>query len=258
MKIQSAARIAASAKSALVGSTPCPLAIAAGALIAACASLALAPAAGAQDIGYLPAESPYRDIPYRQELTFFAGYYAPSADPVGVAPTSAPIGGVRYEIRLGGPAQFYASVAGSRTDRTVIDPTKAPEERVLGIQAVNLLFADVGIAANITGQKSWHGLVPTISGGLGVASDMTGKDPGGFRLGTPFALSMGGGLKWVSSGRLALRADVTDHFFQVRYPDSYYQPPATGVPPVREQAAKQNIWTHNAALTLGIVYQFGR
>jgi 2,3-bisphosphoglycerate-independent phosphoglycerate mutase len=48
---------------------------------------------------------------YRQELTGFTGYYAAAEDPVGVAPRSGPMLGVRYEIRLGGPAQFYARAA---------------------------------------------------------------------------------------------------------------------------------------------------
>lgn len=248
MKIRRAARPAAPNPARLLA-----VAFAAAALFTTAPALA-----GAQDVGYLPDQSPYQDLGYRQELTFFAGYYSASGDPAGVGPTSAPMIGARYEIRLGGPAQFYASLAGSRTDRTVLDPTKGPDDRVLGVQDVNLLMADLGISANLTGQKSWHGLVPNVAAGLGVASDLTGKDPGGFRLGTPFALSFGGGLKWVSSGPVALRADVTDHLFQVRYPDSYYVVPATGVPAIREAAAKQNVWTHNVALTLGVVYQFGR
>lgn len=214
--------------------------------------------AAAQDVGYLPAESPYRDIGTRQELTAFAGYYSGADDPAGVAPTSGPVAGVRYEIRLGGPAQFYASLAGARTDRTVLDPTKGPDERVLGVQDVNLMLADVGISVNLTGQKSWHNVVPVVAAGLGIASDLTTRDPGGFRLGTPFAMSFGGGLKWMSSGRIAVRADITDHMFQVRYPNSYFQAPAAGVPPVLEPNAKQNVWTHNAALTLGLSYRFGR
>lgn len=217
-----------------------------------------AASAAAQDIGYLPTESPYRDIGTRQELTAFAGYYKAASDPAGVAPTSAPMAGVRYEIRLGGPAQFYASLAGARTDRTVLDPTKGPDERNLGIQDVNLLLADVGIAMNLTGQKSWHNIVPVVAAGLGIASDLTSRDPGGFRLGTPFAMSFGGGLKWMSGDRVAVRADLTDHMFQVRYPNSYFQSPASGVPSIREPTAKQNIWTHNAALTLGLSYRFGR
>lgn len=212
----------------------------------------------AQDVGHLPAESPYRDIANRQELTAFAGYYSAAKDPVGVAPTSGPMAGIRYEIRLGGPAQFYASLAGARSDRTVLDPSKEPDERTLGIQDVNLMLADVGIAVNLTGQKSWHNVVPVVAVGLGIASDLTTRDPGGFRLGTPFAMSFGGGLKWVSRGRIALRADLTDHMFQIRYPASYFREPAAGVPPVREETAKTNVWTHNAALTLGLSYRFGR
>lgn len=219
---------------------------------------ATATRATAQDVGYLPTNSPYRDLDHRQELTAFAGYYNAATDPAGVAPTSGPMAGVRYEIRLGGPALFYASLAGARSDRTVLDPSKAPEERKLGVQDVNLLLADLGLAVNLTGQKSWHNLVPVVAAGLGIASDLTTRDPGGFRLGTPFALSFGGGLKWISGDRIAMRADVTDHMFQIRYPNGYFQAPANGVPAILDLTAKQNVWTHNAALTLGVSYRFGR
>ena len=219
---------------------------------------ATATSSAAQDVGYLPAQSPYRDLNHRQEITGFAGYYRAATDPAGVAPTSGPMASVRYEIRLGGPAQFYASLAGVRSDRTVLDPSKAPDERKLGVQDVNLVLADLGISMNLTGQKSWHNVVPVLAAGLGIASDLTTRDPGGFRLGTPFALSFGGGLKWISGDRVAMRADVTDHMFQVRYPNSYFQAPASGIPAVLEPTAKQNVWTHNAALTLGISYRFGR
>ncbi len=228
------------------------------ALLIALALAAAAPAAGAQDVGFTPAESPYRDVIYRQELTGFTGYYAAAEDPVGVAPRSGPMLGVRYEIRLGGPAQFYARAAVVNSERTVLDPTKAPDQRMLGDDRLALGLLDVGISMNLTGQKSWHHLVPVVTGGLGVASSFEGEDVGGYRFGTPFALTLGGGIRVVPGGRLQFRADITDHLYQVRYPGTYYTPPATGVPAVLSPTAKQNVWKHNAALTVGFSYLFSR
>ena len=39
--------------------------------------LALAPGASlAQDVGYPPARSPFRDLEYKQEVTLFGGWFA--------------------------------------------------------------------------------------------------------------------------------------------------------------------------------------
>jgi hypothetical protein len=227
-------------------------------LLAPLALPAAASAARAQDVGFTPAESPYHDVVFRQELTGFAGYYAASEDPVGVAPRSGPMLGVRYEIRLGGPAQFYARAAVASSERTLIDPTKGPDERTVGTDKLALGLLDVGISMNLTGQKSWHHIVPVVAGGLGVATTFQGEDVGGYRFGTPFALTLGGGIRWVPGGRLQVRADITDHLYQIRYPGTYYTPPATGVPAVLEPTQKQNVWKHNAALTLGFSYLFSR
>ena len=214
--------------------------------------------AAAQDVGYMPANSPFRDLEHRQEVTVFGGYYAASADPVGVAPQSGPMLGLFYAIRLGGPAQFYARVAGVQSERTVLDPSKGPGQRVVEQRSITLGLADLGIELNVTGQKSWHSLVPVLNAGLGIASDFQSNDVGGFKLGTPFALQLGGGIRWVPGSRLQVRADVVDHLYQVRYPNSYFQAPSTNVDPIRDPRDKQNVWTNNAALTVGISWLYGR
>lgn len=233
------------------------------ATVLAATALALLPAlpaatAGAQDVGYPPEESPYRDVIYRQELTLFGGFYRAGKDPEGVAPQSGPMGGVHYELRIGGPANVYGRLGLVRTERDVVDPASPPEQRDAGQRDVNLLLADVGLVLNLTGQKSWRGFVPHLNGGVGVVSDLVEADGGGFRLGTPFAIAFGAGVKWVSRGDLQLRVDVRDHLYQVRYPESYYVAPAPGVEPVRAAGEAQNVWKHNVALTVGASYLFFR
>src|SRR5690606_14131729 len=72
------------------------------------ALLASSGALGAQDVGHPPSRSPYRDLMYRQELALFGGYFAGSDGKAGVAPSGGPAFGLRYEIRIGGPAHFTA------------------------------------------------------------------------------------------------------------------------------------------------------
>ena len=145
--------------------------------------------AGAQ-VGYPPAESPFRDLVYKQEASLVVGYYSAARDPVGVAPRSGPMIGARYEVRVGGPAQFAVRVARVFSERDVLDPTKPEDERIVSRDSWPLYVADLGITFNLTGQKSFRGFVPVATVGGGVATDLEGSaDIGGFRFGTAFALS---------------------------------------------------------------------
>jgi hypothetical protein len=229
-------------------------AVAALALIA----LTIAAPAGAQVVGYLPSRSPFRDLEYRQELTLFSGYFAPSKDDAGVAPQGGPLVGVRYEIKLGGPAMFTARVANVFSEHRVLDPVLSAGTRDLGTRSTSLWLTDVGISLNLTGQKTFHNVVPVITAGLGVASDFKGAEvEAGYKFGTQFAISMGGGLRWTPGGRFQLRADVNDYLYQIQYPLSFYQP-ATDNTQILSNGQAQNQWKHNATFTLGASYLFFR
>lgn len=219
-------------------------------LLAATSSPALA-----QEVGHLPSESPYRDIAYKQEFTPFIGYFAAGSDPAGVAPRSGPMLGARYEIRIGGPAQFMARLGHVWSERRVIDPQLPVGSREVGTSSTSLYLADVGISLNLTGQKSWNGLVPVITGGAGVVSDFKGADVGGFKFGTQFAITVGGGVRWVpQDSRLQVRVDLADYLYQISYPTSYVVD-SEELPRVTR---KQSAWTNNLALTAGVSYRFFR
>ena len=72
-------------------------------------------------VGHVPQRSPYADLEYRQEATIFGGYYSAGVDEVGVAPKSGPMFGVRYDLRLGGPASLTSRFAYVSAQRDVID-----------------------------------------------------------------------------------------------------------------------------------------
>jgi len=219
-------------------------------LAAAAAAAADASTARAQEVGYPPERSPFRDLEYRQELTAFTGYFAAGKDPVGVAPRGGPMLGARYEVRVGGPAQFTARGGVVWSKRTVIDPRLAPGSRELGTPEQGLYVADVGLSLNLTGQKSYHRVVPLIHGGIGVVSDFRGRDRGGFQFGTSFAFSYGAGVRLVGAGPFQLRADVSDMLYQIEYPDTYFTPFNSQAPVITTGRSK-GAWTHNAALTIG-------
>lgn len=224
--------------------------------LAALLMAALVPAVAPAQVGHTPEDSPFRDVPESQTLTPFAGWLNAGEDPAGVAPQAAPLIGVRYDVLLGGPASFAVRVAGAFSERTVLDPSKTGDARVVGTESNPLYLADVGIGVQLTGQKSWHRLIPTLHGGLGVATDFNGADVGRYKFGTTFAISLGAGIRYVHD-RLQLRADFSDYLYQIKYPDTYYvQPP--GGSPVLSRTQSTSLWTHNIALTLGATYSLFR
>jgi hypothetical protein len=227
------------------------------ALLAALAGGAGAAPASAQ-VGFTPEKSPYRDLDFRQELTAFTGYYAASKDRAGVAPQSAPMVGLRYEVRIGGPAELVTRVSHVFSDRNVIDPTKPLATRSLGTESAALTIADLGIAVNLTGQKTYHRLIPVVNGGFGVISNLGSKrDVGGYGFGTSFAFSFGAGIRYAPGGQFQLRADVNDYIYQIQYPATYFVP-ASDQSAVLNADVGRSQYRHNAALTIGASYLFFR
>jgi hypothetical protein len=225
-------------------------------LIGAAALLAAAAPAMAQ-VGYPPETSPYADLEYKQEITALGGYVRARHDPAGVAPTSAAMVGVRYELNLTGPLALSSDLLRTFSERTVLDPFAPRATRNKGTESAAVYAADLALALNLTGRKSWHRLVPQIRAGIGLVSSAAKDDSAGFSFGTPFAFTYGGGLKLVSGGRWQLRADVTDRVFKLSYPPSYYRPAADLTAILLDQTPT-SFYTHHTALTVGVSYLFAR
>ena len=219
------------------------------------ALLAAVPAVA--QVGHEPESSPYRDLEHKQEITWLFGYMKARHDPAAIAPRSAAVTGARYEINLAGPLGFSADLTRSLSERSVLDPAKPRATRDQGTQSTPVYAADVALALDLTGRKSWNHLVPQLRGGLGVVTSRAKDDSSGYSFGTPFAFTFGGGLKFVPGGRLQLRMDVTDRVFKLTYPDSYYRK-ASDNTSVLEDPTPRSFYTHHTALTVGVSYLFGR
>ncbi|MGI8497343.1 MAG: hypothetical protein ACR2OG_07165 [Gemmatimonadaceae bacterium] len=220
--------------------------------------LALPHSATAQQIGYPPERSPFADVPYKQSLGLFTGYYRGNRGSAGVAPGGGAAVGVRYQIRLGGPAYFAVRVTQTFSTRMVKDPAQLDANRNLGEQPWHLLIGDLGLSINLTGQKTYHGFIPALNGGIGLASDM-GKNPdvGGFDFGTPFAFSFGAGLRYLPGGRYEIRADLANYFAQISYPEAYRQA-RTGGTSLLKPTSGLSEWKLSPVLSLGISYLYSR
>ena len=207
-------------------------------------------------VGYPPARSPYTDLEFTQELTAIGGWFHAHRDAANVGPQSGAITGVHYEWRAGGPAHLVAEIARVNSERRLVDPFKTGAARELGTTSRPLYSADFGLGLSLTGGKSWHHIVPEVTGGLGLVSDFRSKpDTGGFKFGTRFALTWGGGIRIVPGGRWQIRGDVKNRMYSFGYPQTFFEVPSGGTSVVPSTQAK-SFWLNNPAFTLGLSYLF--
>ena len=219
-------------------------------------ALVVSAAANAQ-VGHLPEKSPYVDLETSQELSLFAGHFSAGRDALGVAPRSGPLVGLRYEIHVGGPAYLMARWGRVSSERGVVDPTKSGAAAQLGVKKVSLNLYDINLVLNLTGQKSFHHIVPVVNFGGGIASCGCTVAPDPYTFGTPFAFSFGGGLRFVPGGSFQLRADWNDYLYQVKYPTAYFVAPVNGTALAGTGQAR-SFWKNNPSITLGASYLFFR
>ena len=224
-------------------------------LLGALALAFIATTARAQ-VGHLPENSPYRDLETRQEFTFFGGRYTTGKDPIGVAPLDGPMYGIRYQVHVGGPAFLMARWSHVNSSRFAIDPTKNGAGRKLGKHDESINLYDIDLALNLTGEKSFHHIVPVINFGAGVASCSCSVTNDPYTFGTPFAFTFGGGLRYVPGSRLQLTLDWNDYLYQIKYPTLYYQIPTGGTAAATNEA--RSFWKNNKALTFGASLLFFR
>jgi hypothetical protein len=210
----------------------------------------------AQQVGYPPAASPFTDLEYKQEITPFGGWATARTDAANILPQSASLVGLRYQVYIGGPVSFDADFSRMAAIRNVIDPTQIATKRLLGTADAAVYGVNVGIALGLTGRKSWHHLVPEIRVGGGVVSSEAKDDASGYTFGTPFALTFGGGLKFVSRGRLQIRADVGERLFKQKYTDAFYQTTSDNTAVLTDES--RSFWTNQTLLTVGVSVLFNR
>ena len=216
------------------------------------AFIAVASGPVAAQVGHAPDRSPYRDRDFNRDWTFFAGRFTAERDPVGVAPTDGPMAGVRWQMHLAGPAYFAVRLAGGSVDRTIIDPSKRIAERVVGTETVPMAFADALLELSLTGHKTWRGLSPFLSGGLGFTADVRGaSDVGDYRFGIPFTITGGVGLTWQLGQWWALRAEWSNYVYRITYPATYFLK-TTEDPAVLPVNASRAFWRRNPSLQVGL------
>ena len=189
----------------------------------------------AGQVGHDPDKSPYRDIPRSNYLVPTLGYFGGSGGTVGVGPHDGMTYGLQYSILANRPVTIGFGILYGDLQRLVQDPTLPPETRTSGPISNGVLWTEVAFQFNLTGNKSWHGIAPFIgaAAGLAFAEDPI-EDQTGFDMGTRIYIAPMLGTRYFFANRLHLQLDARFQFWQIKYPESFRQPPRTSLlsPPV--------------------------
>jgi len=204
----------------------------------------------AQLIGTEPSQSPFRDLPTTQQLTFSAGWLNATTDAARVGPDAGPLLSLRHDIHLGGPAWLTTRYSALISERRVIDPGLPAVDRLQGKQSVTHHLANIGLTVALTGKKTWRGVVPTLGLGVGLTSDFAPRDIGGYMFGTKFALAFGPGVRILLPRGYSMRVDITNDMYQIQYPSTYFIT-ASDTTSVLAIGAARSSWRSNWGITTG-------
>ncbi len=225
-------------------------------LTIAVASLIAGTSAVAQ-VGTSPERSPFRDVEKRQEVSLLFGPSIGGKDKVGAAPRGGVAGGIRYDVRLGSsPLAFTSSFLRQSASRDILQPGLPLANRIGATVSQPLYMLDAGFTLLLTGNKSWHSVMPSVTAGIGLVTDnKTVTDSSQFKFGNRFSPVLGLGLKYApQQSRWTVRADITNRFYSVPYPQTF-RDSTPGVPRI---TTSRSSWTRNTLITLGLVRGFGR
>jgi hypothetical protein len=222
---------------------------------------ALAPTALSAQVGYDPAHSPFRDVPTGQSITPFISQFFGNQSKAGVGTRSGLELGARFGTTLSGPLDFWVTVGYIKSERFALDPSKPDSLRLTGPNAFPLVSADLSLALNLTGQKTFHGLAPYLAVGLGMIMPTSSvTDPGGFKAESHLSLVPTIGTRVRISRSASLTLEARDNLIQYEWPLAYFFPTdaaGNALPAVLDPLTEgKKQWTHNFTLTAGLSYHF--
>lgn len=210
-------------------------------------------------VGHDPARSPYRTLRYGQFIGLTGGHFGGGGGQIGLAPHKGETLGLRYDFLGAGTVTLGLSATYMRLERLIVDPDKPLGTGTIGPVAVNTGLFEGIFQLNITGGKTWRGIAPFASAGLGLAlTERTPADSSEFKFRLKAAFTPGIGARIFLSERLFLRVEARTTFWQVSYPQTFRSPPSSdpSKPPVVSGSQKE--WVTNTWYTVGLSYAFHR
>lgn len=176
--------------------------------------------------------SPYEFIDTQHDLEVFVGFAAEDRGSLELGPGGGPFLGGRYGIRISGPLALEGTGYLLPTDRLVWNPTATdPFEEPLGESSLVLGVVEARARLTITGDRTWHGLAPHLTGGAGMAVSFEGtaevENEAGltpqerYTFGPAFIAAAGAGTRWLPFDRLGFRVDANLNLWRVSTPPGF-------------------------------------
>jgi hypothetical protein len=202
--------------------------------------------------------SPYRYIDTRQGVGLIFGMSSVSPGRFGYGPAGGTLVGVRWGIDFSGPIGLEALVTGTKGTRDIIDPTHAAGHRHVGTANTLLGTVEGRLRFSLTGDRTWHDLTPFLVTGGGIVFDLAGSQAADslvapasrFKFARSFIGTMGGGVRWMVSHRLALRGDAVFSLWKIRTPPGFTDPTLGFVSVAKSE------WANGYQVSLSTVIRF--
>lgn len=211
----------------------------------------------AAQVGYDPAHSPYRPIAARMSVSAVANYIWGSGGKLGVGPTDGPGGGARFEFRLTGPTDVFATISWSNLERFVADPKAPADSQITGPVKQGVLFAETGLLILLTGDKTWHRIAPYLGANLGIGfGSSLAQDTSGYGFSAKFVSGPLLGFRMYASDALFFRVEGRLQFWKLKYPASYFVGTDETDPLLNPALNSDSEWTTHPTLLVGLGYAF--
>ena len=222
-------------------------------LVAACLCAAVDSPASAQSI-----PSPYRFVDTRQEIALFVGTSSVSTGRFGFGPGGGMSAGARWGIDLSGPLGFEVATGVISGTRDIINPAKVVGDLKIGEADQRVATADARLRLTLTGDRTWHGFQPIFFTGGGIALGIGGDAPldeqlasdDRFEFGTSFLGTVGTGLRYVLTDRLAVRGDAIFSLWKIGTPPGFTDAERGFANVERKE------WTSGRHLSLSVAYRY--
>ncbi len=233
------------------------------AILTLLSTLVTAPSGQAQ-VGHPPGSSPYKDLRSKYQVSATGGYSWGGGGKVEVGPARGRVAGARFDLRLTGPSVVNLGINVGDFDRVLLDPSQAPDDRIVGTAKQSVIMVDAGFSLVLTGAKTWYGFAPYVGASLGLAlgGDVPAADSLSlFEFATKFIAGPQIGFRWFPVNRLSLRFEARDVIWRLSYPAQFFDPPANAPDedPVLDLRFNKNTqWTHNPMFLVSLGWSFGR
>ncbi|MEJ2215039.1 MAG: hypothetical protein P8099_00350 [Gemmatimonadota bacterium] len=207
--------------------------------------------------------SPYRYIDQNQALTVQATYIHTNRGMLDLGPESGMAYGLAYTLRLGGPFNLNLAASYFPTRRAVMDTIPADSVTLandplasvtkIGENKLGLAILTAVVRFDVTGPRTYHGLMPFVIFGGGLARQVTESGIADIHLisarryhfGALFVGQIGGGMDLFLTRHVTARLDVRDMFWRIHIPSAFQREPI----PAKE-------WVQNLHSSLGLSWRF--